>query len=519
MRARFIAGSGHRAAVIGLARWCLFIPLVLIQGCASLPEDVRRPPSHAIDNGASTYLGREIAPLLETHPGISGFYPLDSGLDALVARVALIESAERSLDLQYYIWHADTTGLLLDDMDTAGKAFGLEALDAHPNIEIRLFNPFAHRKARALDFVTDLGRVNRRMHNKSLSADNQATIVGGRNIGDEYFYAESEVNFLDLDVLGIGPVVAEVSHSFDEYWNSTQVYPLAVFATGEVVHSLDELRTALGEFVERASDTPYARALSESNLVRLTRVARLPLAWAPARLYYDAPGKIQTDEIGADTHLGVHLVEHFEQARRELLIVSPYFVPGKRLTERLVRLAEGGVKVRILTNSLAATDVAIVHAGYMRYRVPLLKAGVELYEFKPGAVTPEQAGPSVHEAAQASLHAKTFAFDGRALFVGSFNLDPRSVKLNTEMGIYIEHAPLAQRMSQGFDERIDTIAFKVHLKTIPAGDTESGFEEYALQWSTREAGETQVFDLEPYTGFWQRFNTDILSLMPIESQL
>jgi putative cardiolipin synthase len=263
-----------------------------VVSCASLPKDVERPESHALQNTDDTRIGREVSSLIKQHPGQSGFYLLNKGMEAFTARIAIIEHAERSLDVQYYIWHDDLTGkvlqsrllhagnrgvrvrLLLDDLDTAGKEETLHKIDSHPNIEIRLFNPFANRNVRALDFASDLSRVNHRMHNKSLTADNQASILGGRNIGDEYFDATGGVAFTELDVLAIGPVVKEVSAAFDLYWNSPWVYPLSAFGddTGAAVENtqLLDLEQALNESSDEARKSAYGEVLRQSNIIKLT---------------------------------------------------------------------------------------------------------------------------------------------------------------------------------------------------------------------------------------------------------
>lgn len=524
-------------------RLLALVALLLAQlcGCASLPEDYPRRLSHAIEDTEETALGQQLAPLIESHPEESGFYPLVEGTDALVARVAAIRAAERSLDVQYYIWKNDTAGriliqrlleaadrgvrvrLLLDDLDTAGKDFGLGLVDAHPNIEIHLFNAFANRSSRLLGFLTDLDRVNRRMHNKSLTADNQLTIVGGRNVGNEYFGGVSAAAFSDLDMVAIGPVVNEVSAAFDSYWNSEWAIPLSALSAGDppTRDELQQGRIALDRSVEELVKTPYGQALQTAPLVAYQELAALPYSWGRAILLYDAPSKAAGAEMSATTHIGPRLAELFEQTQRELLIVSPYFVPGPELVGRLGDLEDRGVRVRILTNSLAANDVGIVHAGYMRYRVPLLQRGVELYEFKPipGQDDHDDTDGRWSGSSRASLHAKTFGIDRRALFVGSFNLDPRSVLLNTEMGVLFESPALAGQLGEAFDTEVQRAAYRVQLRTIPGRESQSGFDETALQWLSMEDGEEVLHDKEPETTALERVTVEIMSLFVIESFL
>ena len=482
----------------------LTLPL-LISGCASLPTDFERSSSHVITETSSTRLGRDIEPLVKNHPGKSGFHALIEGTDAFATRFYLIQTAEKTLDLQYYIWHDDLTGkvlhnqllaaadrgvrvrLLLDDLDTAGKDEMLHIIDAHPNIEIRLFNPFANRKRRVGDFLTDTSRINHRMHNKTLTADNQATIFGGRNIGDEYFDAAEIVGFTDLDMLAIGPVVTEVSQSFDLYWNSQWVYPLVAFKKADSIDA------------------------SQIEAFRQQSDAFIEVAWGRWKLVYDQPSKVEAEYVRKETHLAPTLKEGMDKTKSELLIVSPYFVPGTNFTNYLVGLVKSGKRVRIMTNSLAANDVPMVHAGYMRYREDLIKGGVELYEFKAikgASKETKKTKAKWSGSSRASLHGKYLGFDQRFMFVGSFNLDGRSVALNTELGVFFESPHYAQMMAKGFDQNAMIKAYQVVLT-----------DDEELQWVTLEDGKKVRFDVEPDTGFWKRFGTDFMSIFVPESQL
>ncbi len=516
-------------------RWLFiscFLPFLFVSGCASLPTDFERTQSYVIKDTAKTRLGREIQPLVAKHPGKSGFHALSAGTDAFAARLQLILKAEKSLDLQYYIWHDDLTGkifhnrllhaadrgvrvrLLLDDLDTAGKDETLRILDAHPNIEIRLYNPFASRGVRLGEFITDTRRINRRMHNKSITADNQATIFGGRNIGDEYFDATEDVGFSDLDVMAIGPVVTEVSQQFDLYWNSQWVYPLSAFKAKEPINKdqIKVFRKDSDAFVADAKKTAYAAAIRALEIVNLSSMADLDFTWGKWYLVYDQPSKVEAEKVKVGTHLAPKLKEGMDKTKKELIIVSPYFVPGTEFTDYLVSLVKNkGVRVRILTNSLAANDVALVHAGYMRYREDLIKGGVELYEFKPiKGVTkqPKKTKAKWSGSSRASLHGKFFGFDRRYLFVGSFNLDARSVALNTELGAYFESSRYAKRLADGFDKNIMLKAYRVLLN-----------DDGLMEWVTLENGKKVTFIVEPETGFWKRFGTDFLSIFVPESQL
>jgi len=487
------------------------LPLAaILGGCAGLPTGIDRPQSSAFTDTASTRLGRGLAAAVAAHSGKSGIHPLDNARDAFAARVLLARAADRSLDVQYYIWRADTTGnllcealwgaaergvrvrLLLDDNSTRGMDESIAALDAHPNIEVRLFNPYANRAFRLGELAGDFARVNRRMHNKSFTADNQATIVGGRNVGDEYFGAGTPVAFSDLDVIAAGAVVSEVSAAFDAYWNSESAYPAASLITA-----------APRRRWEKVEETPaagrYAEALRAAPLVRQLLAGDLPLEWASARVVSDDPSKVLQPPERDELHMLPRLVAALGDPVRELDLVSPYFVPTKDGTAALRQLAERGVKVRVLTNSLAATDVAPVHAGYAKYREALLRGGVRLYELKP-TITEQTDRGGIGGSSDASLHAKTFAVDRSRIFVGSFNFDPRSARLNTEMGVVVESPALAARLSDTLDIVLPRDAYEVRL----AGD--------GLEWID---GETRHMS-EPGAGLLRRLWIGFLSILPIE---
>jgi cardiolipin synthase C len=503
--------------------------ICLLVACAGVPEprEFEKPPSHTLVDTADTRLARAIRAAFPDQLQHSGFLPLADGMRAFASRVALIDAAERSLDIQYYIWHPDTAGilladrllkaadrgvrvrLLLDDLDTEGKDVVLAQLDAHPGIEVRLFNPFGFRGSRGVGFLGDLKRLNHRMHNKSLTADNQATVVGGRNIGNEYFNGEAQAAFADLDVLGIGPVVGKVSAMFDEYWNSDLAVPVTVFADPATLtrERLQAARARWDQRVDRELASAYVHAVQTENMVRDMRLAQMPFCWGDAVLVYDDPNKLQYAEVSSETHLAPRLAPMFNSATREVLVVSPYFVPGDAMVDFFSGLVARGIDVRILTNSLAANDVGLVHAGYMRYRKDLLRGGVTLYEFKPERALREDER-HWRGASQASLHAKTLGADGERVFVGSFNLDPRSIALNTEMGVIIHSPELAQMMHRGFEQLVREQAYRVELVD---GD---------LQWLETPAGDApRRYDHEPETSWWQRFATTTLSLFVPESML
>ncbi|HKH67485.1 MAG TPA: phospholipase D family protein [Reyranella sp.] len=500
---------------------------LLLAACATLPATVQRPPSSAFTSTDDTLLGRALAPDLTAHPGLSGILPLIDAREAFAARMALAQAAERSLDMQYYIWRGDTTGqllfeaawaaaergvrvrLLIDDNNTGGLDDTLAALDAHANLEIRLFNPFANRSLRAGDFALDFSRVNRRMHNKSFTADNQAAIVGGRNVGDEYYGADQQFGFEDLDVVTVGPVVREVSRQFDLYWNSKAAYPVAGLLGKPPPDASAKLLARWASLRQQPQTQRYLEAARQTPLMREAATRRLPFEWANARVVSDLPSKVQASDGREQQLMFPLLKEAMGEPRRELDLVSPYFVPGTEGAEELGTLARRGVRVRVLTNSLAATDVAAVHAGYARYRKNLLAAGVVLYELKPGAAPQprprEEKDRNPMGSSSASLHAKVFAVDRSRIFVGSLNLDPRSVNLNTEMGVVIDSPALARRLGVEIDQVVPTLAYEVRLPL-----------EGGMEWIDRGPdGETR-YGSEPDTSAPRRLWIDFLSLLPIE---
>jgi putative cardiolipin synthase len=498
----------------------------LLGGCAApLPSLEGRAASSALTDTASTRLSRALATDLAAHPGQSGIHALPNPRDAFAARAVLAAAADKSLDVQYYIWHGDTAGtlmfealwqaaergvrvrLLLDDNNTAGLDPTLAALDAHPNIELRLYNPFVQRGARTLGYLTDFSRLNRRMHNKSFTADNHVTVVGGRNIGDEYFGVGSGVVFADLDVMAVGPAVGEVSKEFDLYWNSASAYPAAGLLDAPSPQGAAQLQARFAAARADPQAVAYLEAMRTTPVVRDLLAHTLSFEWTRAQLVHDDPAKTLDTEKRVDLLLFPDLVRAIGRPQKSLDLVSPYFVPGEEGTAALVAVAARGVTVRILTNSLAASDVSAVHAGYAKRREALLRAGVRLYELKPtaGQELPDSR-TGMGSSSSSGLHAKTFAVDRERIFVGSFNFDPRSALLNTEMGLVVDSPVLARGLAEGFDTDVPLIAYEVRL----AADGRS------LQWVERSAAGEKVFDTEPETSAMRRLGVGVMSVLPIE---
>lgn len=472
---------------------------------------------------ASNRLQRAIAPRLARHPGKCGIHPLSDGLDAFAARYLLMEMAEQTLDVQYYIWQNDMSGrllfsallnaadrgvcvrLLLDDNNTMGMDETLSELNRHPNIAIRLFNPFSFRTLRALGYLSDFARLNRRMHNKSFTVDGVATIVGGRNVGDEYFAAGEQPLFSDLDVLAVGPVVEDVARDFERYWQSKAVSPLnaVVDVSVEDPHQAVRLPAA---WQESEQVKKYLHRLNATAFVSQFDSGSLEMTWAKTRLLSDDPRK-GLGKAKRDSLLPMRMLEVIGKPQQQFDIISAYFVPTRAGVAQLLALVRKGVKISILTNSLAANDVSIVHAGYAKWRKKLLRYGVQLYEMKPstdGRHAPHDHGLTGNSGS--SLHAKTFSVDNQKLFIGSFNFDPRSAVLNTEMGLVIEHPILATKVHERFMDSIRDRAWKLRLDKWGRVN----WIEYA-----GEPGEI-VHKHEPRTRFIQRLLVRLVWRLPVE---
>ena len=473
-----------------------------------------------------TRLGRAITPLVEAHPGLCGLYALANAREAFAARMLLAQTAHRSLDVQYYIWRQDMSGtllldallraaergvrvrFLLDDNNTEGLDESLSALDSHPNVQVRLFNPFLIRRHRWLGYLTDFARLNRRMHNKSFTADNQVTIVGGRNVGDEYFDATTAAAFVDLDVMAVGPVVRAVSSNFDRYWVSDSAFPVDRLLPPAKMRALDAVSAAATRIRGESAARAYLEAVSAMSFVRDLDEGKLALEWAATVMVSDDPAKGQGRSATRE-NLPAKLKAILGEPESRIDLVSPYFVPAAAGVEAFSAMARRGVKIRVLTNALEATDVPAVHAGYAKRRKPLLAAGIELFESRRLSRTHQRKKAEFSSSSSASsLHAKTFAVDGKQVFIGSFNFDPRSSELNTEMGFVIASATLAQTISAAFDAQVTTNAYDVRL--APDG---------TLHWQSSEGGQRERYDAEPGTTFWQRMAVQAISLFPIESLL
>lgn len=510
---------------------CLF--LVLLGGCVVIDmARIDRPVSHALYDPADTGLAMQTRALLTNHPGLSGFHLIDNGREALSQRLELADQAEKTLDLQYYILRSDISGLLLvehllaaadrgvrvriliDDLHFDQSGRPLLALDTHPNVEVRIINPFLHRYApglgRLFEMVSDFNRIQRRMHNKVYIADNTVALIGGRNLGDEYFEAHPRFDLRDIDLLAVGPVVPQLSTSFDSYWNSQHTLPVSTLDKPPSDTYLPDLRSQLKKHKQNPDVDTYLQYLAANKVKPMT------LIWARGQVMADFPCKLVPDQPDcASLHLD-RFYTLFRQAASELLIISPYFIPGKEGIALFHELKQKGIRVKILTNSYAATDLKVVQAGYSRYRLPLLAEGVELFEFKPTFVSPlpqRKKSAGFAGSSQACMHAKTYVIDRRQVFVGSFNHDPRSATLNTEIGIMVDSPELAQKMATLF-ERYTQPRNSYRLDLGKDKD-----EEKKMQWHSEEEGTLKIYDREPMITWWQHVKNGLMAIFAPEDLL
>lgn len=513
--------------ILSSARYIIIFYVALLSGCATVDFDYPKEESYALTLAETneTRLGKNISLEAAKHPGESGFYLQFDGIDALAGRFVLAKFAEKSIDAQYYLITNDKVGLLfigsllqaadrgvrvrllLDDIQTQGYDAGMAALDSHPNFEIRIFNPWASRSARFMDAFS-FSRINRRMHNKSFTIDNHITVIGGRNIADEYFGAREDVNFGDVDVLSIGPVVQDVSAMFDTYWNSEKAAPVPAFAKmpDDPAAALEQLRARIAEILVDAKDSQYGEAIMADMQSYVDGKGDV-LTWAPYTLAYDSPDKADKKLAEDATKITTTLAEVVAKADEELIIISPYFVPRKSGVAYFQSLIDKGLNVTVITNSLAANNHGIVHSGYMGYRKPLLKMGVRIFETKVTAtVTGVERGGA--GASLATLHTKAFMVDRKHLFVGSFNWDPRSVAINTELGVIIDSESMGEWIGIRIDEALPSGSYEVVLN-----------EDGNLRWIDNSGEEPIILTKEPDTTWWRRTKAQMGRILPIRSQL
>lgn len=539
------------AASRGIASYGAYFLVVLaiaLSACSTLPSDATmplgayaaRPESFALPNPEQTKLGKQLEPRAREHQGMQGFRLISSGVACFRARIEMVTLAEKTLDVQYFSIESDRTGrlfieslldaadrgvrvrILVDDSKSVGRDAEIGALAAHQNIELRVFNPFTYRGAleflRTAEFALNERRLTFRMHNKLFVVDNELALIGGRNIGDAYFAASQTMEFGDYDLLVAGPMVRTLSGSFDAFWNSPLAIPiqnLIVFKPTK--EKLDAYRESLRKHHATMEGSEYTRPMSDGGPVANILSGRRPLIWARAEAIYDSPEKAKVD---SGKQAGQLLRERVEGAaatvKTELLVVTPYLVPGDEGMKLFTDLRSRKVRVRILTNSLQSTDAPITFSAYGRYRVPMLQAGIELYETRPELGEPTGAGGSLKSSSSTpfALHAKVFVFDRRYAFIGSMNYDERSRHLNTELGVLVESPAMVKELV----ERFEAVADPANSYVLALGPPDVTGKPKVL-WRTEENRTMVVYEDEPNVDAMRRFKVEALSLLPLESQL
>lgn len=512
-----------------MLKTCGLAALLLVALLAGAHFAFQPPPlagriaSEAVAASPDTLLGRFAFD--PTHQGRTGVIPLLDGPDAFAARIGLIREAEIALDVQYYIWQRDATGLilldelrhaaqrgvrvrlLLDDNGIRDLDEELAALDAMANFEVRLFNPFILRQWKPLGYAFDFFRLNRRMHNKSLTADGAVSILGGRNIGDVYFGFDQDLQFIDADVMVAGQAAADVEADFDRYWQSDSAHPISHIVGSPPQDALQRFASDAQQAAGSDEGRRYFERLAQSRLVSDLHAGRLTFVWTDVLLVSDDPAKGLGKAANRDL-LFPQLMALLSRPQRSVDLVSAYFVPGKTISKAFERLAHDGVRVRILTNSQAATDVLIVHSAYVKYRPRLLNAGLELYELKPEhSLADDEPDPQgLVGSSRASLHSKVLGVDERWVFIGSFNFDPRSALLNTEMGVLIDSPEIAKSLAQAFS----TVFPHTSYRPVMTAQGDLAWDEQ------RPDGVTIRHETEPRTDPLSRAVLWFLGLLPIE---
>ena len=527
-----------------MPRLTVFCCTLLLCGCTTLPgRDYPRPPSSTPVEPANPALLQPFAAAARTHPAESGFRLYAVGVDGLLLRLELIESAHSSLDLQYYIFHGDESGklvtealaraaargvrvrVLVDDTETIRGDEQLYGLAGAKNVEVRVFNPWRYRGHntffRGVEYLFSHRRLDFRMHNKLFIADGAVALVGGRNIGDEYFQVDPAWQFADDDVFAAGPAVRQLAATFEEYWQSELAIPVQALLpakdTDAAAAEALARRLTVAKKAQSAGEN-YQQQLAANEPLASVLAGRSPLDWAPAEVVADSPykGKRPVEGDSVSSLLFGPVAEAIRATRSELSIVSPYLVPSAHELRLIDELRAQQCTVRILTSSLEANSSLAAQAGYMHYRQPLLEAGVQLYEIRAHPQNARGTGQpaKLSHYGNYSLHAKLLVFDRSGVYVGSMNYDERSRRLNTEDGLIIHSGVLAQQAARHFDLMSQPQnAYAVRLEEQAPGDAPH------LTWNTEVSGQPLTLHHEPARSEWQKFEVHVLELFPIDSEL
>jgi len=502
----------------------LLAVITVLTACSTVAFDEPKIATYALTDTHDTKFGRILAQWEAEHPGgLSGFYPLNDGMDALGARLRLIEGADRSIDAQYFLMKDDTAGalfagsllsaadrgvrvrLLLDDVFTTVEDDILALLNQHPNIQIRLYNPVSRRGLYYLNYAGDFSRANRRMHSKSITGDMAFTIIGGRNIADEYFQLRGDAEFLDYDVLALGPIAAEVSEQFDDFWNSSRAIPMEALHNRFTEEDLRKARAEIDDELATGRKSIYSKAINTDHMLSLLDGTGVVYT-APAALLHDGASKLENPIDISQMTLINQLGKLIDESDTSVFVVTPYFIPTQSGLDFWRRVTDKGMEVTVVTNSLASTNHVAVHSAYSRYRKEMLEMGVSIYEVRANAVGSSE-GASGQTPESLTLHTKLIVIDGRYLFVGSLNLDPRSIEINAEMGLLIDSPIMAKQFLEEVDRSLQTLTYKVELD-----------EGGRLRWLATIGGDEIVETSEPLTGWWRRLLSRMYRVLP-EGQL
>jgi putative cardiolipin synthase len=506
-----------------------FVSAVIVSSCA-LPKNVVRTPSSAMVDTKQTTIGERIAPSVAAHPGESGFLLYNTGAGAIQARVALADAAQSSLDAQYYEWAGDAIGrvlvdriieaanrgvrvrLLIDDYSESGHDIGFQTLDAHPNIEVRVYNPYARGVMRFLQYFGRFTELNRRMHNKMFVVDGKVAVIGGRNLTDDYFGLGKKLSFRDFDLLAIGPVVAQAEGAFDQYWNSRWAYPVSSLVKPVSQAKQDEARLRFYDKLKKDLATfPYALPRDRQEALAWLEQFRGKAIWGPGEVVYSDPNRPGKPKKAPPGIVWNKMFALAKEAKHEIVAENAYLVPQQKNAPGYRKLRQRGVTVRLLTNSLATTDVVPVNAHYANTRPDLVEAGIELYEMKPWAPSRElYIAHASRSKAHLALHGKAAVFDRKTVFVGSFNLDPRSAALDTETVFVVQSPELAEQFLDAFATDFD-----------PANAWRIGkvAGKRKVAWITEQGAERIVVEPHDPASGWRRFVRSIETILPIRSLL
>jgi len=495
---------------------------LVLGACSSVNFEHPKTESYVIEDVSDSQLARVSTEWAREHDNLSGFYPLTDGLDALGARLRMIELAEHSIDAQYFLMKGDTAGeifagsllqaadrgvrirILLDDVFTTVKDGELALLHQHPNVEVRLFNPVSRRGFYYLNYAGNFKRANRRMHNKSFTADNSVSIIGGRNIADEYFQLKTDGEFLDFDIMAIGPVVPQISSQFDEFWNHVLAVPMDALNERFSEQDLQQARDEIEEERRLTQGSLYHRAVNTPHMLELVNGSGNVFPAESFLIKDDSNKAIAPDS--EEGYLADDLEKLLQQANSSIVLITPYFIPQKIGMDFWRDILDKGIEVTVITNSLASTNHIPVHSAYSRYRVPMLLAGGEIYEARADATsTPIYDHDETPE--RLTLHTKLIIIDDDQLFVGSLNLDPRSININTEMGLVIQSEALAGGFLEELEEGVEQQAYRLTLD-----------KSNKLIWSANIDNEEQTERKEPLSSTWRRFLAWCYKLLP-EGQL